>query len=77
MERQARHNNALLEALEQLLDRLVLPEQTERVLASNNFTYAMCAAHPRSTIHLAPNTISCQCMTSPFRNVDQSSPPTC
>ncbi|CAL8460642.1 g172 [Coccomyxa elongata] len=41
LERQARHNNALLEALEQLLDRLVLPEQTERVLASNNFTYAM------------------------------------
>lgn len=43
LERQARHNSALLEALEQLLDRLVLPQQTERVLATANFTYNMCA----------------------------------
>ena len=42
LERQARHNSALLAAVEQLLGRLVLPPQTERVLASANFTYAMC-----------------------------------
>ncbi|EIE25400.1 hypothetical protein COCSUDRAFT_46702 [Coccomyxa subellipsoidea C-169] len=44
LERQARHNNALLEALEHLLDRLVLPQHTEEVLASNNFSYAMLPA---------------------------------
>jgi ribosomal 50S subunit-associated protein YjgA (DUF615 family) len=41
LERQARHNSALLEALEKLLDRLVLPPQTERVLSTATFTYAM------------------------------------
>jgi hypothetical protein len=46
LERQARHNSALLAAVEQLLGRLVLPPQTERVLASANFTYAMWARSP-------------------------------
>ena len=41
LERQARHNAALMESLERLLDRLVLPEQTERILASSAFTYGM------------------------------------
>ena len=46
LERQARHNSALAEALDTLLDRLVLPPATERVLATANFTYAMCAGAP-------------------------------
>ena len=48
LERQARHNAALMESLERLLDRLVLPEQTERILASSAFAYGMCvlAASP-------------------------------
>ena len=41
LERQARHNAALMESLERLLDRLVLPEQTERILASSTFNYGM------------------------------------
>ena len=41
LERQARHNAALMESLERLLDRLVLPEQTERILASSAFNYGM------------------------------------
>ncbi len=47
LERQARHNSALAEALDALLERLVLPPATERVLATANFTYAMCARMPR------------------------------
>jgi len=42
LERQARHNTALLESVEHLLDRLVLPDETEEVLASGKFTYGMC-----------------------------------
>lgn len=41
LERQARHNAALMESLERLLDRLVLPEQTERILTSSTFNYNM------------------------------------
>ena len=41
LERQARHNAALMESLERLLDRLVLPEQTEHILASSTFNYGM------------------------------------
>lgn len=63
LERQARHNAALMVSLERLLDRLVLPEQTERILASSTFNYGMCVLSPlqctprtiiacRSNIHL-------------------------
>ncbi len=46
LERQARHNAALMAALERLLERLVLPEQTERILNSTAFNYGMCAPGP-------------------------------
>ena len=42
LERQARHNAALMDSLERLLERLVLPEQTERILNTFTFNYGMC-----------------------------------
>ena len=42
LERQARHNAALMDSLERLLERLVLPEQTERILNTSTFNYGMC-----------------------------------
>ncbi|CAL5219240.1 g1034 [Coccomyxa viridis] len=41
LERQARHNAALMDSLERLLERLVLPEQTERILNTSTFNYGM------------------------------------
>ena len=46
LERQARHNAALMVSLERLLDRLVLPEQTERILTTSTFNYGMCVPSP-------------------------------
>ena len=42
LERQARHNAALMDSVERLLERLVLPEQTERILNTSTFNYGMC-----------------------------------
>ena len=49
LERQARHNAALMDTLERLLERLVLPEQTERILNTSTFNYGMCGP---PTVHL-------------------------
>lgn len=42
LERQARHNAALMDSLERLLESLILPEQTERILNTSTFNYGMC-----------------------------------
>jgi len=46
LERQARHNARLQASLEALLERLTLPERTERAMAHAPFTADTCAALP-------------------------------